>query len=84
MADPIARLRVLGIEVVAYRRTDCDCDVEALTRDVSDACEECPSVEEILPRMKSVADRHALGVEYDTSKPVADKGSVSFWFVPRS
>lgn len=87
MADPIARIRVLGTEVVAYLRPDCKCDVAALTRDVNEACTSCRSIDELQGRMKSVAAKHELDVEYSTSKPVPTdpvERLVSFGFIPRS
>jgi hypothetical protein len=86
MADPFARLRVIGSEVACYLRPGTDCDVAALIRDLDRACAECASIDELRTRVKSVADRHALDVEYDMSPPVpADpvERLVSIGFLPR-
>lgn len=87
MADPIARIRVLGTEVVAYLRPDCQCDAAALARDVNEACASCDSVDELHGRMKSVAARHDLDVELHTSPSVptdAVERLMSFGFIPRN
>jgi hypothetical protein len=87
MDDPLARIRVLGHEVIAYLRPGCDCDVPALARDVNEACASCTSIDELPATMKSVADRHGLDVEYEPSQPVptdAVERLVSFGFIPRN
>lgn len=86
MTDPFARIRVLGAEVACHLRPGSDCDVAALTRDLNEACEGCGSIEEVRPRVTSVADGHALDVEYNTSPPVTSdpiERLVSIWFSPR-
>ena len=86
MADPFARIRVIGTEVACYLRPGTECDVAALTHDVNDACVECRSIEELHSTMKSVADRHALEVEYQMSKLVPTdpvERLVSMRFYPR-
>lgn len=87
MADPFARIRVIGAEVACYLRPGTECDVAALTRDVNDSCVECRSIEELQATMKSVADRHALEVEYNMSKLVPTdpvERLVSMRFYPRA
>ena len=86
MADPFARIRVIGTEVACYLRPGTACDVAALTRDVNESCLECSSIEELRARVKSVADSHALDVEYQTSAPVPTdpvERLVSIGFFPR-
>ncbi len=86
MPDPFARLRVIGSEVACYLRPGTECDVAALARDIGDACAECSSLEELRARVKSVADRHALDVEYETTPPVPSdpvERLVSMGFFPR-
>jgi hypothetical protein len=86
MADPFARIRVIGAEVACYLRPGTECDVAALTRDVTDACAACSSMEDLRARVKSVADRHALDVEYHMSAPVPSdpvERLVSMGFFPR-
>jgi hypothetical protein len=78
---------VLGAEVIAYLRPECQCDVAALTRDVNEACVSCHSIDEPEGRMKSVADKHGLDVNYNTGKPVTSDPAarlMSFGFMPRS
>lgn len=87
MAGPFARIRVIGAEVACYLRPGTECDVAALTRDVNEACVECSSIEELRARIKSVADGHALDVEYQTSPPVPSdpvERLVSMGFFPRT
>jgi hypothetical protein len=86
MADPIARMRVLGMDVVAYLRPDCQCDVATLTRDVNEACTSCRSLDTLEGLMRSVADKHALDLEYDPGKPIAVDPAerlLRFGFIPR-
>lgn len=86
MADPFARVRVIGTEVACYLRPGTECDVAALKRDIDEACLTCGSVEELQARMASVADRHALEVEYQVSTPVPSdpvERLVSMGFYPR-
>ena len=86
MADPFARIRVIGTEVACYLRPGTECDVAALTRDVDEACLDCRSIEEVQARMRSVADRHALEVEYELRPPVPSdpiERLVSMGFFPR-
>ena len=70
MADPFARIRVFGSEVACYLRPGAECDVATLTREVKEVCLACGSIEELQTRVRSVADRHALEVEYHLSPPV--------------
>jgi hypothetical protein len=86
MADPFARIRVIGSEVACYLRPGTDCDVAALAREVNKACLECSSIEELRARITSVADSHALDVEYNMSAPVPTdpvERLVSMGFYPR-
>ncbi len=86
MTDPFARVRVIGSEVACYLRPGTDCDVAALTRDINNVCAECSSLEELRARVKSVADSHALDVEYQTTPPLPSdpvERLVSMGFFPR-
>lgn len=86
MADPFARIKVFGTEVACYLRPGTECDLAALTRDIGAACAECSSIDELRARMRSVADGHALDVEYHTSPPVPSdpvERLVSLGFFPR-
>ena len=86
MADPFARIKVIGTEVACYLRPGTECDLAALTRDINAACVECSSIEELRARISSVADSHALDVEYQTSAPVPTdpvERLVSLGFFPR-
>jgi len=87
MADPFARIMVLGTEVACYLRPDADCDVATLRREVDEACAACGSIEELRSRVRSIADRHALDVEYEVSPAVPTdpvERLVSMGFTPRS
>jgi hypothetical protein len=87
MADPFARVLLLGSEVACYLRPGADCDVATLTRDLDEACAACGSIEELQTRVRSIADRHALDVEYDVSPAVPSdpvQRLVSMGFLPRS
>ena len=86
MANPFARIKVIGREVACYLRPGTECDVAALTRDINDACAVCGSIEELRATITSVADGHALDVEYHTRPPVPNDPTerlVSLGFSPR-
>jgi hypothetical protein len=87
MADPFARIKVLGGEVACYLRPGTDCDNAALARDIKGACAGCGSEAELRARVNSIAESHGLDVEYHTSAPVpADpvERLVSMGFFPRA
>jgi hypothetical protein len=87
MADPFARIKVLGGEVACYLRPGTECDNAALARDINGACAGCGSEAELRARVKSVAESHGLDVEYHTSAPVAHdpvERLVSMGFYPRA
>jgi hypothetical protein len=86
MADPFTRIAVLGSEVACYLRPGADCDVATLSRDLDEVCAGCGSIEQLQSRVRSVADRHALEVEYEMSAPVPTdpvERLVSMGFMPR-
>ena len=86
MADPFARIKVIGSEVACYLRPGTECDVTALIRDINTSCLECSSIEELRAKITSVADSHALDVEYNMSAPVPTdpvERLVSMGFYPR-
>jgi hypothetical protein len=87
MADLFARIRVLGREVACYLRPGTECDIAALTRDLDEACPSCRSFDELRASVTSVAERHALDVEYHMSTPGPDdpvERVVSFGFFTRT
>ncbi len=86
MADPFARIKVLRTEVTCYLRPGAGCDVDALSRDIDEACVGCASIEQLQARIRSVADRHSLEVEYQISAPTASdpiERLLSVGFAPR-
>ncbi len=87
MAEAFTTLKVLGTEVACYLRPGTECDLTALVRDLGSVCIECSSMEELRAMMESVADQHALALEYDAGSPVAAdprQQVVSVGFYPRS
>ena len=86
MAEPFARMKVLGTEVLCYLRPGTECDLASLVPELDSVCLECVSIDELQARMQSVADRHALGLEYGMGKPVSTdpyERVLSVGFFPR-
>lgn len=86
MADPFTRMKVLGSEVLCYLRPGTECDAAALVRDVNKTCFECLSIDQLQARMRSVADKHALDIEYRVATPHTSAGpahEVRVEFFPR-
>ena len=69
MADPFARNQGDRQRGCLLPATGNECDVTALVRDINTSCLECSSIDELRAKITSVADSHALDVEYNMSQP---------------
>ena len=84
MADPFVRMERLGKQVVCFLEPGCNvADVAALAQEVREACDACPSIDEMEATLQRVGERHDLRVQRTVSGDAFER-LLSFGFLPRS